>query len=793
MHAALHRRHLTHLALAVAALLGAAACGGGGGTGGGTTLPTLVPSGSSFQAEGAAGTTATLLVAVDVVGSSTSAITVDWAAAPATGTPAASPGSDYVAASGTLTIPAGATSGQVAITVNGDDLDEEDESLVVTFSHPVNATLGPATTGLATILDDDAPPAVAVHDAAAVLEGSGVGGTLSFPVTLSAPSGRVVTVDYATSAGTATAPADYAAASGRITFAPGEVSREVLVTVAGDTLDEVEEDLAVVLSLPTHATLAQADAGGVGIILDDDAPPDVFMLAPTSVTEGSGGALTPVTFDLALTAASSRTVTVDWTTAAGTAAAGSDFTAASGTVTFAPGEIARQVVVTVVGDDAVEPDEAFAVMLSNTVNAGLETAGISVTILNDDAPAAGPQALNDTGVVLCGSDGGTAATRANNLTCPAAAYPDQDGDHGRDVTANDPADGAAGFSFVKLDAAGAPLADQAAAYATTPWHCVRDQVTGLTWEVKTNDGGLHDTDWYFSWYSPDAATNGGVAGTQLPANPGFTMCPGNVQCNTQKFVADVNAAGWCGASDWRLPTMDELHSLSHLGRSARPFLDAPWFPNMPASTFDATYWSSVTWAGTPASAWVYNFGVANNDGVAKSSRSVHAMLVRGRPAPAGPAHALATCQAGMTLTRPDDRYTDNGDGTVTDVVTGLMWKRCVEGMTWNGATCTGDVNVNFTWAGAIGRAASVAAAGFAGHTDWRLPNQKELLSLVEWACQHPAINPTAFPATPDEEYWTSTPGEVSSPGDARTVRFWDGSDLVTGKGIFNWVRLVRTP
>lgn len=780
------------LALAAAAVLASAACGGGGGSTP-PSLPVLVPALSTFHVEGAPGATTTARIPVDVLGVSTAAITVDWTVSPATGGPAATPGLDYVAASGTLTIPAGAQSGEVAIDLIGDGLDEENESLVVTFAHAVNATLGAPGTALATIIDDDDPPAVAVHDAVAVTEGTGAGATLTFPVTLSAPSGRTLSVEYATSPGTATAPADYAAVSGRITFAPGEVSRDVLVTVAGDALDEEAEDLALVLSVPTNVTLALADAAGVGIIQDDDAPPDVSMVGPASVTEGSGGASTPVTFDLSLTAASGRTVTVDWTTAAGTAAAGADFTAASGTVTFAPGETAKQVVVTVVGDDAVEPDEAFAVMLSNPVNAGLETAGASVGILNDDVSAVSAQPLNDTGVVLCGSDGGTGATRFNDLTCPSAAYPDQDGDHGRDVTASDPADGAAGFSFVKLDAAGAPLADQAAAYATTPWHCVRDQVTGLTWEVKTNDGGLHDTDWYFTWYSPDAATNGGNAGTQLPPNPGFTMCPGNVQCNTQKFVADVNAAGWCGASDWRLPTMDELHSLAHLGRSARPFLDAPWFPNMPASTFDATYWSSVTWAGTPASAWVYNFGTANNDGVAKSSRSTHAMLVRGRPAPSGPAHALATCQAGMTLTRPDDRYTDNGDGTVTDVVTGLMWKRCVEGMTWDGATCAGDVNLSFMLAGAIGRAAEVATAGFAGHTDWRLPNQKELLSLVEWACAHPAINPTAFPATPDEEYWTATPGEVTSPGDARAVRIWDGSDVVTNKGIFNWVRLVRTP
>jgi hypothetical protein len=105
--------------------------------------------------------------------------------------------------------------------------------------------------------------------------------------------------------------------------------------------------------------------------------------------------------------------------------------------------------------------------------------------------AAGP--LNDTGIVTCGD------ASNNELPCPVADYPGQDAEYGRDVTHNDPSDGHAGFSFTKLDANGSDLPASA-----TDWSCVRDNVTGLIWEVKTDDGGLRDQDWKYTWYNPDS-------------------------------------------------------------------------------------------------------------------------------------------------------------------------------------------------------------------------------------------------------------------------------------------------
>ena len=162
-------------------------------------------------------------------------------------------------------------------------------------------------------------------------------------------------------------------------------------------------------------------------------------------------------------------------------------------------------------------------------------------------------------------------------------YPGQDAEHGRDVTANIPADGHAGFSFLKLDGSGLALPDQSAAYVVTPWSCVQDQVTRLVWEVRTDDGGLRDKDWRYSWYDST-----GVAGGHGRGKPNAGRCGDPKDCDTEKYAAAVNAAGLCGFSDWRLPTRGELLSIVDYGASAAPLLDAAFLPDGVADV----YWTA---------------------------------------------------------------------------------------------------------------------------------------------------------------------------------------------------------
>jgi hypothetical protein len=119
--------------------------------------------------------------------------------------------------------------------------------------------------------------------------------------------------------------------------------------------------------------------------------------------------------------------------------------------------------------------------------------------------------------------------------------------------------------------------------ATAPrWNCVKDNLKGFIWEVKTDNNGLHDKDWKYTWYNPDGTKNGGDAGTQNRGSCGNTSA-----CNTDAYVKAVNTASWCGYNNWRLPTVDELSGIASLDRTY-PSIDSGYFPY----TQSSYYWSS---------------------------------------------------------------------------------------------------------------------------------------------------------------------------------------------------------
>lgn len=152
-----------------------------------------------------------------------------------------------------------------------------------------------------------------------------------------------------------------------------------------------------------------------------------------------------------------------------------------------------------------------------------------------------------------------------------------------------------------------------------------------------------------------------------------------------------------------------------------------------------------------------------------------------------------TCQTGnIPASMPTGQFTDNSDGTVTDNKTGLMWKKCREGQT--GGDCSGGVAYSYSWAGALERAQAVntTEGGFAGYTDWRVPNIKELHSIVEKQCHSPAINLSVFPNVPAYVwFWSASPYAYDS-RNAWTAYFENGSDYLSHKGNYGQVRLVRS-
>jgi Calx-beta domain len=225
-------------------------------------------------------------------------------------------------------------------------------------------------------------PSLTVNDVT-VTEGDSGTKNAVFTVLLSASSADPVSVDYATADGSANAPDDYAASSGTLTFAPGELSKQVTVTVAGDTLDEPHETYTLNLSNPFDATIA--DGRGAGTILDND--PQVAISVDDVTRAESNG---PASFTVSLSKASGKVVTVAYATSDGSAVSPDDYAARNGTLVFLAGDTSKTVSVPLNDDLVEEPDETFTLGLSGSVNASLADAQGVGTIVDDDASQTPP-------------------------------------------------------------------------------------------------------------------------------------------------------------------------------------------------------------------------------------------------------------------------------------------------------------------------------------------------------------------------------------------------------------------
>ena len=277
--------------------------------------------------------------------------------------------SDYTATSGTLRFEPGETMQTIRVPTLRDAVAEPVETFTVVLSNPSGTNMV-HDTGVGTITDEGLP-GLSIADAPTVAEG----GEAVFPVTLNPASSQVVTVAYATQDGTAVADSDYTATSGTLRFEPGETIQNIQVATLQDAIAEPSESFTVELSDPVGTAITNST--GVGTIAAD-AMPALSITDAVPVAEGGGA-----TFMVSLSPASSELVTVAYATQDGTAVAGSDYTAASGTLQFDPGMTSHTIRVAVLNDTAVEPTETFAVELSDPVRATLAD-GTGVGTITDD-------------------------------------------------------------------------------------------------------------------------------------------------------------------------------------------------------------------------------------------------------------------------------------------------------------------------------------------------------------------------------------------------------------------------
>jgi hypothetical protein len=319
--------------------------------------------------EGNGGTTDALF-AVNLSAASAKMITVNYATAGLR--------KDIVPTNGVIKFPPGATNRVIRVAIIGDTMSEDDETFLVNLGNAANAVIADGQ-AIGTIVDNDPYPALTVSNAS-VTEGNSGATNAIFTVRLSAVSGRIITVDYATANGTAVAGSDYVPTSGTVVFPAGTSNQTIRVAVTGEKLSESNETFFVNLTNPINANIA--DAQGMATIFGVD-PLPALSINNASVTENDDGT-TDAVFAVRLSTRSGKTITVNYATANGTALAGSDYVAQNGTLTFPPGVTNLPVTVTINDDGILETNETFTVILTAPVNATIaDNRGVG-TILDND-------------------------------------------------------------------------------------------------------------------------------------------------------------------------------------------------------------------------------------------------------------------------------------------------------------------------------------------------------------------------------------------------------------------------
>lgn len=287
-------------------------------------------------------------------------------------------GPDYQGSDNTISIPPGATEGMIPLTINEDGMEEPSETIEIALSDPTNAVLGTSRHTI-TISSDILPRVNFTVPTSAADETS----SPTLVLSLDGPSTSEVSVDYVVN-GTATAGLDFALTQGTAAFPPGTTTQSIALPVMDDALDEFDENVLVTLTSSSNVVVGAA-ASHDHSILDNDQPPGVAF----SQTQQSKGENTnTLEVGVQLSGPSGKPITVDVAqgpSPAIAAALGEDFALpASATLTFAPGEVSKTFVVTLLDDTTDEFDEGFSLVFANAMNVTPSATADQVTLTDND-------------------------------------------------------------------------------------------------------------------------------------------------------------------------------------------------------------------------------------------------------------------------------------------------------------------------------------------------------------------------------------------------------------------------
>jgi hypothetical protein len=344
-------------------------------------------------------------------GSTTAALTVNY-----TMSGTATPGVDYTGATGTVVIPAAAAGVYLTLVPVNDTIPEGAESITASVVAVAGSYVRGVPTATYFLGDNDNTGLPQVRFAAASSGGAEGVGTVNIPVTLSAASTGSVTVNYAVTGGSATAGGvDYDITNGSLVFAPGETSKMISFALVDDIRPEGNETVVIGLSGQNGATLGTASH--TYTIADNDplpVPTVSFVTTGSSVQETEAA---PQVLLVALSTASTSPVSVNYSVTGGTATSPSDFSLPAGTLTFAAGEVAKYVPISIVADGVAESNETVVVALSNPVGASVGSNG-QHTLTIEGVAATVTVTVSDSTAGEPNSTGSFTLTRAGSTTGP---------------------------------------------------------------------------------------------------------------------------------------------------------------------------------------------------------------------------------------------------------------------------------------------------------------------------------------------------------------------------------------
>lgn len=440
--------------------------------------------------------------------------------------------------------------------------------------------------------------------------------------------------------------ADFLLKQGQLNFsAESNNTQKITVTIVNDTLYEHDEIFLVSLSASSGAKVVDGEA--TITIVDNDPKPVASLsiisdLADSTFNENE---VDSIQLKIELDKASGVTskLRILGSTESSADEDGFGKTAAyrvdylikdaentllkkDNVIEIAKGETEAIVNVSIVDDGTEEVAESFNLRLTEIADVNVSGADLDFTIIDNDSPDLATQfsvPLNDTGM-----------TKPNGVIVEIDDLPpdltneeiefqtdqleqelqnEMDFAIGRDAeNLTKTGGGRAGFDFTRLDSEGNEVVIELAPGETSaldyvvPWDCVRDNNTGLVWEVKVRGNlGVRAAGRDFYWYDPNYSTNGGVPGAE-----GDFSCEESdptkevANCNTSYYVADINASQLCGLTGWRLPTRSELRSIVDYntgGSSGAPSYDTDYFAG--DTLGDSYYWTSTSFAVDPTKAW----------------------------------------------------------------------------------------------------------------------------------------------------------------------------------------------